>query len=84
MTVTAALADSQLSAKAQALPTCAMQTRLFSQFRAGKSFSSDSAKEAVVTPQLLHLFGLTKPDSLIGDSIVISVRSLLSTADWPV
>ncbi|PWB73801.1 hypothetical protein C3F09_04880 [candidate division GN15 bacterium] len=74
MTVTAALADSQLSAKAQALPLSAMQTRLFSQFRAGHSFSSDSAKEVVVTPQLLHLFGLTHPDSLIGDTMVISIR----------
>lgn len=74
MTVTVAVADSQLYAKAQALPLSAMQTRLFSQFRAGKSFSSDSAKEAVVSPQLLHMFGLTKPDSLIGDSIVVSVR----------
>jgi len=74
ITVTVAMADSQLSAKAQALPVSAMQTRLFSQLRTGGSFSSDSAKETVVTPQFLHLFGITHPDSIIGDTIVISVR----------
>ena len=74
MTVTVAIADSQQSAKAQALPVSAMRTRLFSQFRAGHAFTSDSAKEAVISPHLLHSFGLTKPDSLIGDTIVISVR----------
>ena len=72
--VTVTLGDSQVTTKAQALPTAAARTRLFSRLTAGTTFAGDSAHEAVVTDELLKLAGITSPDSAIGRKLQISVR----------
>lgn len=72
--VTAALADSQVSSTAQALPAAAMRTKLFSQWDAGAPFAGDSVKHAIVAPSLLKTFGIGKPDSALGRRLVLSVR----------
>ena len=73
-TVTAGIMDTQLTLSAQALPIEAMKTKAYSNFAAGSAFESDSAKEAVVTWELLRMFDIDKADSLIGKQLVISVR----------
>ena len=75
ITATVALGDTTVSIKAQALPTAAVETKLFSHMTAGRAFGLDLAKEAVVTTQFLKSFRIAKPDSAIGKKIVLSVRS---------
>jgi len=71
--LTAHISDTELSVSAQALPVAAMQTKAYSHFAAGSAFESDSAKEAIVTEELLHLLDIDEADSLIGKALVISV-----------
>jgi len=75
ITVTAAMADSTVTSKAQAIPTSAVQTKLFSRMLAGRAFTGDSVKETVVMSRLLRSFGIGKPDSAIGRSLVLSVKA---------
>jgi ABC-type antimicrobial peptide transport system permease subunit len=72
--VTAKLGDSVFSAKAQALPTAAVQTKLFSNLSAGAAFDSNGSREAIVSFELLKKAGMTVPDSIIGKKLVISVH----------
>jgi putative ABC transport system permease protein len=65
--------DTQAVTKAQALPSAAARTRLFSQITSGRAFANDSANEALVTEELLKLLGIDEPDSILGEEIVISV-----------
>ncbi|MBU8934794.1 MAG: ABC transporter permease [candidate division Zixibacteria bacterium] len=65
--------DSQITTGAQALPVTAAQTRLFSRLVAGAMFEHDSSKGAVVTEELVDLLGLTEPDSIIGETLIVSV-----------
>jgi putative ABC transport system permease protein len=69
------LDDSTVSLKAQALPTAAVATKLFSHMSAGRAFGVDRAKEAVVTTRFLKSFGIAKADSAIGKRIVLSVKA---------
>lgn len=71
--------DSQFSTRAQAVSRQALETKWFSQLSAGASFSSDSAREALVTPRFLDSAGVTEPDSIVGKSVVLSVK--LSSVD---
>jgi ABC-type antimicrobial peptide transport system permease subunit len=75
MSVTAVLGDSLAASKAQAIPAAAMRTKLLSQLVAGRTFESDGAKEAMVTPAFLRGFGVAEPDSAIGRALVLSVKS---------
>jgi len=75
ITANVALGDTTVSLKAQALPTAAVSTKLFSRMTAGRAFGVDRAKEAVVTTRFLKSFGIAKPDSAIGKRIVLSVRA---------
>ncbi|MCP4566640.1 MAG: ABC transporter permease [FCB group bacterium] len=77
--VTVAINDTQFTAEAQPLPKTASDTRLFSQFSAGRAFASDSAREVVVTNQFLEMAGIEDPDSIIGQPIIITVS--LSSID---
>jgi putative ABC transport system permease protein len=72
--VRAKLGDSVVTTKAQTLPQAAIQTKLFSRIKAGKPFDSDSARQVLVTEKLAKQFGLTALDSLVGRSLVITVR----------
>ncbi len=72
--VTASVADTQVTAKARALPLDAVQTKLFSKILAGATFSSDAAREAIVTHKFLEMVNVENPDSLIGRELIISAR----------
>jgi len=72
--VTVTIIDTQFNTNAQALPNAAVETPLFSRLQAGSIFSSDSAREAVVTDRFLEILGTENADSLIGRQLVISVK----------
>lgn len=65
--------DTSFKTSAQALPMSAIQTQLYSDLLAGGVFSSDSAKEAVVTDRFFEKFKDIVPDSLVGETLVVSV-----------
>jgi len=71
--------DSSVDSKAQALPSTALQAKLFSQLAAGSAFSNDSTRQAIVNEDLVKKLGITAPDSALGKKIVVSVR--VSTID---
>ncbi|MCB2231699.1 ABC transporter permease [bacterium] len=72
--LTADVLDTQLEASAQALTVSALHTPFFSDYRAGRPFTSDSSHEAVVTSVLLQDLGLENADTLIGSQLILSVR----------
>ena len=72
--VTARLGDSVLSAKAQALPIAAVQTKLFSNLSAGVAFDSNSSRETIISDDFLKKAGMVVPDSAIGKKLVLSVH----------
>ncbi len=74
-TVTVSVADTIIKAGAQALPITATQTKLFSRLQAGRFFSADSAREAVVTDEFLRMTGIAA-DSILGRSLVLSARTV--------
>ncbi|KPL07466.1 hypothetical protein AMJ86_04450 [bacterium SM23_57] len=71
--VTVSSADTGVEVKAQALPTAALKTKLYSAFEAGDVFSSDSAREVILMPELVEKLGYQLADSLIGKKVVISI-----------
>ena len=78
-TVEVAVGDTQVTTKAQALPTAALRTKLLSQLVAGETFDADSARQALVTEEFLEMVGIEEPDSIIGKSVAVSVS--LSSLD---
>ena len=78
-TVKVKLGDTIIDSKAQALPSTAIRTKLFSKLRGGKAFWSDSSREVIISDDLLKKSGFTSPDSAIGMPLVVSVR--VSTID---
>jgi len=75
ISVAARLGDSTAASKAQAVPTAAARTKLFSRMVAGRAFGFDDAKEAVVSSRLLRELGLAEADSALGRPLVVSVQS---------
>jgi ABC-type antimicrobial peptide transport system permease subunit len=73
------LRDSVIDSRAQSLSHAAMQTKLFSNMRAGKIFESDGSHNAIVSSNLLKRFGTKSADSLLGKKIVVSMQ--VSTID---
>ena len=78
-TVKVKLGDSLIDSKAQALPTAAIRTKLFSRMRSGRAFFDDSSREVIVSDVLAKKLGFNLPDSIVGKSLIISVR--VSTID---
>jgi putative ABC transport system permease protein len=72
--VTARLGDSTLSTKAQALPIAAVQTKLFSNLSAGRTFESIDSRTAIISSDFMKKAGINKPDSVVGKNLVLSVR----------
>jgi ABC-type antimicrobial peptide transport system permease subunit len=72
--VTAAVADTQVSAKVRALSCEVMRLKPFSLVLGGSVFSSDEAAEAVITPAFLKTIGLEDGKDLVGRTMVISAR----------
>jgi ABC-type antimicrobial peptide transport system permease subunit len=73
------LGDSIVDSRAQALPTAAIRTKLFSGLLAGKAFKTDSARQVIISDELMKKLGIKSPDSAIARSLVVSVR--VSTVD---
>jgi hypothetical protein len=73
--ISAQVLDTTINTKARALPLSAVKTRLFSSILAGASFSSDTAAEALVTPEFVDKLGLEHADSLIGKRLVLTAQA---------
>ncbi len=71
--------DSVVESKAQALPTTAIQTKLFSTLQAGSAFREDSARSVIISTELMKKLGYSSADSAIGKSIIVSAN--VSTID---
>ena len=72
--VTVKAGDSVFSSRAQALPSAAMKTKLFSRLAAGAAFDSNGARQAIVTDDFLKRAGITSPDSAIGRTFVLTAK----------
>jgi putative ABC transport system permease protein len=72
--VSVILNDSVITSKAQALPSAAIRTKLFSNLLAGRTFDTTDSHQVMVSADLLKKAGITSPDSAVGRSLVISVR----------
>ena len=72
--VTVAIADTQVSVSAQALSGAAAGTKLYSRLAAGTPFTSDGAREILVSSRLLELLGRVDPDSVVGRPAVVSAE----------
>jgi len=72
--VTIAVVDTELTTTAQALPEAAVQTKLFSQMRAGTMFSADSSDQAMVSEDLLDILRIKDPDSLVGQRLIVTAK----------
>jgi putative ABC transport system permease protein len=77
--VTVRFGDSLFSSRAQALPSAAVKTKLFSRLQAGAAFDSNRSHQAIVSDEFLKHTGITSPDSAIGRAFVLSAR--VSTVD---
>ncbi|MBN2227478.1 MAG: FtsX-like permease family protein [candidate division Zixibacteria bacterium] len=71
--VTITTADTSITTKAQALSVTALQTKAFSDLAAGETFGNDSAKYILATEALLHDLAIESADSLIGDTLIVSI-----------
>ncbi|HUU45456.1 MAG TPA: ABC transporter permease [Acidobacteriota bacterium] len=72
--VTAAIADTTIRTEAQALPTEALGTKLYSDIVAGSTLTTTGTDGALVTEDLLERLGIGDPDSVLGLSLVVSVE----------
>jgi ABC-type antimicrobial peptide transport system permease subunit len=72
--ITAKIGDTSIVARAQALPVAAMNTKLFSKFKAGHAYGNDTAHSAIVTDQFLRDIKRTDPDSIVGMQLIISTK----------
>lgn len=78
-TVTATLGDSTVSHRGRVLSAQAANSRMFSEFAAGRPYQADSVAEAMVPTSFLDKLGIESPDSVIGKQLVIEVE--LSSID---
>jgi hypothetical protein len=74
--VTVALGDSTIATRAQTLPPVARGTRLFTRFAAGGAVAPGDSTGALVQEEFLDDLGVTDPDSIVGRTIRVSVRSV--------
>ena len=73
-TVTVQFSDTIFECSAQTLPHSAMNTKMFSDYKSGGMFSSDSIKEVVVSDNFLENIGIYEPDSAIGKEVILSMK----------
>ncbi len=71
--------DTLIDSRAQALPSTALRTKLFSQLIAGSAFDSDSATQVIISDDLLKKLEIHSADSVLGRRIILSIR--VSTVD---
>ena len=71
--VTVSVRDTVISTRARSIPAEALDTKLFQRVLGGQRFSSESAREAIITREFVE--GLdTDPFSLVGETVIVSVR----------
>jgi len=86
--VRASVLDTTVSTTARALSIDVMRTTLFARILGGAVFSSDDAREAIVTRDFVERVG-AHPDSLVGRRLIVSMRlasldsALAATIDNP-
>ena len=71
--VTAAVLDTVVTTTARAVSRDVLGTKLFSKILGGSQFSSEDAREAIVTQEFLDLVGV-EPESVLGRTLVISMK----------
>lgn len=71
--------DTSIDSRAQALPSAAMKTRLFSTLTKGATFANDSTKDVIISSKLMEDIGSTSAESVIGKPLIVSVS--VSTVD---
>jgi len=72
--VTASAADTQVTTEVRAISLEVMRIKPFSTMVGGVVFSSEDAREAVVTGEFLKKIGVKDGERLVGEKIVISTR----------
>jgi ABC-type antimicrobial peptide transport system permease subunit len=72
--VTVAFGDSTVRASAQALPAEALDTRMFSNLRAGSKISSDTASQVMMGDELLERLGVDSVELTVGSEVVLSIE----------
>ena len=72
--VKASVLDTTFTTTARTLPLDAVRTQLFSRVLGGASFSSEAAREAIVTHEFVKMSGAPSPDSLVGRTLVVSMK----------
>jgi len=77
--VDVSMSDTVVASKAQALPSKALRTKLFSDLIAGAPFDSDASNEVVISEDLMKSLKFRSADSALGKPLVLSVR--VSTVD---
>ena len=73
--ITASLPDTQTSTTARALPSGAFDSKTIQTLLDGARFSSDDAREAIVTREFLERIGATEPDAVIGKTLIVSMKA---------
>jgi ABC-type antimicrobial peptide transport system permease subunit len=66
--------DSIIASRAQSISSEAIQTKLYSKINIGTVFESDSAKQIIISSELVKRFGVTIPDSIIGKKVIAYVN----------
>jgi putative ABC transport system permease protein len=71
--VKASVLDTTVTTETRALAADAFRTKLFDRVLGGAKFSSDTAREAIVTPEFIEQIGASS-DSIVGKELVVSMR----------
>lgn len=69
-----AIADTQFSVHAQALPGLAAETRLFSRLIAGKMLQPGDRSSLLVGERFVRKLPQSDPDSIVGTSVILTAR----------
>ncbi len=68
------LGDSETTVSAQALPSKAVETKLFSDLAAGELFTADSSRKVLISEDILAKLGIESADSILDKSVIISIK----------
>ena len=71
----ATLGERHSTIEAQALPAAALATKVFSQFKVGTGFDSDTARQVIVTDRFLDKLEFDTAETLLNRKLVLAVRS---------
>ncbi|MCP4706185.1 MAG: ABC transporter permease [candidate division Zixibacteria bacterium] len=72
--LTISFGDSEKTVSAQALPSSAIQTKLFSNLAAGTLFTADSSREIMISDSMREKLGIDSAESILNKPVVISIK----------